>query len=315
MMPLPLRAAWSSAALLSLGLVAACSGNDVLGPPDGTACTVGTIAPGDSAKQEITGASCAGFSDYAYANIWFQSWTLHARKNTAYVVRLRHVENAAAADNINADLYAYARNPAGDPVFATGWWNSFGASNANSGANEEMYLVGDKDRDYSIRVQIYDQADTGAYTLSVVSCPMQALTVGTPIAGIDLAASTCTSNAFYGGATVRKLTFLGFQADSFHTYNAMDSVTAGAGTLYGVVTGPDMDVGCYTDNCTYATSTYGVPNFNFGVNIGYGGLHTFMAAVNADSAATVTAEVTSTPIPAPHPATSTRPRPAGARNR
>lgn len=41
MMRSPFRAAWFSAAFLSTAVLAACSGNDILGPPDGTACTVG----------------------------------------------------------------------------------------------------------------------------------------------------------------------------------------------------------------------------------------------------------------------------------
>ena len=308
------RAAWLGA-LLSTAVLAACGGNDVVGPPDGTACTVGSIAPGDSVKGELTSMSCATFSDYENSSIWAQSWTLHAKQGTAYVVRLRHVQDAAATDNINADLYAYSRNIQGDPVLATGWWNSFGATNGNGGANEEMYLVGDKDRDYSIRVQIYALADTGAYTLSVVSCPTHALTPGTPLTGVDLSASSCSSNALFDGATIRTMTFFGFQGDSLHTIHVTDTITAGTATMYGVVTGPDMDVGCYTEFCTYAPSSNGVTAFDLVPSVEGAGLQTLMVGINADSSATATVGVTSVALPAPHPASSTRRRPAGARNR
>jgi hypothetical protein len=54
---------------------------------------------------------------------------------------------------------------------------------------------------------------------------------------------------------------------------------------------------------------------NLAVSPTYGGWHTFIASANADSAATVTALLTSTALPAPAFVTSTRPRPVGARNR
>lgn len=307
------RLAWFAAIALSTAALASCGGDDTLGPPDGTACTAGSIAPGDSVKGAVTSSSCAMFSDYEYEAIWAESWTLHAAKGTAYVVRLRHIADGGMPDNINADLYAYGRNDAGDVAFATGWWSSFAPSNGNGGSNEEIFLVGDKARDYSIRVQIYDLADTGAYTLSVESCPIRTLTAGTPLTGVDLSTG-CVANAYYGGG-MRHLNFFGFVADSFHSYNAIAARTAGTAKLTGTVSGPDMDVGCYTDNCTWATSTTGLDSMNLAVDIGYGGWHTFIASANADSAATVTALLTSSVLAAPAFATLNRPRPAGARDR
>lgn len=304
-----LRAAWSSAALLSLAFVAACSGNDVLGPPDGTACTVGSIAPGDSVKGEVTGSSCVMWSDMNYENVWAQSWTLQAKKNTAYVVRLRHVQNAAAADNWKGDLYSYARNAQGDAVWATGWWGSFGSNNGNGGRNEEMFLATDADRAISIRVQVSALADTGAYTLSVESCTLHPIPDGVDLTGIDVT----TGCSVLGYATpALRMSFFSFLADTLHTYHAIATSTAGTGTLYGKVAGTDLDVGCYTESCTWSGAVAGVTNFDLDLSsdISVPGRQTLLVGVNADSTATVTVSTTSTPKPAPGTSPSFRRAPA-----
>ena len=307
----PLRAAWLGAALLASAVLVACSGNDVLGPPDGSACTVGSIAPGDSVKSAITASSCVMFSDMNNESSWAESWTLNAKRNTAYIVRLRHVQDASAFDNWDGDLFAYARNPQGDPIWATGWWNEFGSPNANGGANEELFLTSEADRAISLRVQIGALADTGAYTLSVESCPLHPFPDGADLVGIDVATG-CTSLS-YAAAPLR-MTFLSFPADTFHTYHAIGSRTAGSGTLSAKVTGPDLDVGCYTALCTWSAAMTGVTSFDIDLTtaILMPGRQTLMVGVNADSAATITVSTTSTAIPAPHPLPSVR-RPSWAR--
>ena len=303
------RAAWFGAALLSTAVLAACSGNDVLGPPDGTACTVGSIAPGDSVKGEVTGSSCQMWSDMNYENVWAQSWTLQAKKNTAYVVRLRHVQNAAAADNWRGDLYSYARNAQGDAVWATGWWSNFGSSNGNGGQNEEMFLTTDADRAISLRVQVSALADTGAYTLSVESCALHPIPDGADLTGIDV---TTGCHVLSYAAPALRMSFFSFFADTLHTYHAIATATAGTGTLYGKVAGTDLDVGCYTEGCTWSTAVTGVTGFDLDLSsdISVPGRQTLLVGVNADSTATVTVSTTSTPLPAPRPSPSFRRAPA-----
>src|ERR1041385_1111139 len=164
MMPSYFRAAWLGAPLLATTVLAGCGGSDVLGPPDAPACTVGTIAAGDSVSGNVSASSCMLWSDYNYGVTRAASWTLHAEKNTAYIVRLRHQEDAHAFDNWSGDLVLYGRNAHGDPEFETGWWNSFGAVNGNGGENEEMMLATDRDQTWSIRVEAASPADTGAHT-------------------------------------------------------------------------------------------------------------------------------------------------------
>ena len=290
----PSLAAVSLVALLTAAALAGCGGSDVLAPPDGANCTVGSIAPGDSVKGEVSAASCAGFSDMNYETILFQSWTLHARKNKAYVVRLRHVENADSADNWKGDLYAYTRNDAGDAEWATGWWESFGLANANGGGNEELLLATDRDRTYSLRVQVNSAANAGANTLSVEECALHPLPgPAQSVAGVDLA-SACVSLGV--GAEPYRLAFFSFPADTFHTYHALATRTAGEGTLWAHVSGPDDDVGCYTDNCTWSTYLSGVTDVDLNLSdaITRAGRQTFALAVRADSSATVSASYTET---------------------
>ena len=291
-------AALFGAALIALATLSACGSSDVLAPPDGTTCTRGAIAPGDSVKGEVTAASCVMFSDRNNEWVHAESWTLDAKQNTAYVVRLRHVENAAALDNWKGDLFAYARNPQGDPVFGTGRWSTFGANNGNGGKNEELFIATDVARTLSLRVQISALADTGAYTLSVASCPLHAIPSGTGLTGIDVTTG-CTSFS-YAAAPIR-LSFFSFPADTFHTYHALGSRTAGNGTISGKVSGPDLDVGCWTGPCTWSSDTAGGTGFDLDLAgvIFTPGRQTLLVGVAADSTATVSVSTTATPLPVP----------------
>lgn len=293
------RAAWSSAALLSLALVAACSGNDVLGPPDGTACTVGTIAPGDSVNGNVRTSSCQVFSEWTYALTSAESWTLSMKKGNVYILRLRHQQDASASDHWQGDLTAYGRNAQGDPNFVTGWWGSFGTSNANSGKNEEMFIPADRDRTLSIRVSSRTTADTGAYSLAVSTCPLTPVTDTLDHAGIDLGTG-CASLGFDSLAT--KLTFFTYPTDSVIRDTAFVTRTAGTGSFTAYMAGPGMDVNCWNSDCRTSSS-----GWTTGATVTLAphlpGATTLIAAVRADSAATVTLKVKATaPAAAPAPA-------------
>lgn len=292
------RAARLAPTLLAAAALAGCGGNDLVGPPDGPTCTRGLVAPGDSVKGAITAASCVMFSDRNNGWVRAESWTLDAKRNTAYVVRLRHVENSAAVDNWNGDLFAYARNPEGDPVFGTGRWHTFGVANGNGGYDQELFLATDADRTISLRVQVSALADTGSYTLSVEGCPLHPISDGTGLTGIDVTTG-CTSVS-YAAAPIR-LSFFSFPADTFHAYHALGSRTAGNGTISGKVTGPDLDVGCWTGPCTWSADTAGGTAFDLDLTgvIYTPGRQTLLVGVSADSTATVSVGLTATPLPVP----------------
>ena len=299
-MPSTFRAAWLGATLLSTVVLTACGGNDVLAPPDGTACTIGSIAPGDSVNGVVSSASCQAFDVNNYVVTYAQSWTLSVKKNMGYVVRLRHQPDGAAFDNWTGDLEVYGRNTHGDATFLTGWWGSFGSINGNGGQNEEMYLAGDVDRTVSIRVSTTTPADTGHYSLTVTACPVVVLGDTLVHPGIDLSTG-CEALALQSAPM--RLKFITFVSDT----NAPDTVavhrTAGTGYFFGYVAGPSLDVGCWNSDCIsnyhgMDTVFIAYPSFNFP------GQMTILAAVNRDSAATISAQVNSIP-PAQMPATVT----------
>ena len=301
----------AGAVVLSAALLAAaCSGNDVLAPPDGTACTLGSIAPGDSVKGELKASSCQTFSDMGYENVWFQSWTLQAKAHTAYVVRLNHVVNADSIDNWAGDLYAYQRNDHGDAEWATGWYNQVGSTNGNGGYNEELYLATTAARTISLRVQVNDTANVGAYTLTVTSCPYVTIdpSVSDSIASLDM-----TKGCLVQGWSTRptRFSFIGFPADSLHDYLLHGSILTGGGTAFAHISGPDLDLGCYIDSCTWSHDVSGAPTFSLNTTTDYynrpfyPALQTLMLGVDADSAGTAQVFSSSAPVPAP------RYRPAG----
>lgn len=279
-------------------LLAACNGDNILGPPDAPACTAGTIAAGDSVSGNVSTSSCQLWSDEYSVVTSAESWTFHAQKNTAYIVRLRHQEDAHGFDNWDGDLVLYGRNAEGDPQFETGWWSDFGAQNGNGGYNEEMMLATDRDQTWSIRVESYSTADTGAYTLSVEQCPLHTLSPAASVTGVDLATG-CYSLTFQSAPT--RIAFFSYAGDTLSTFNVTSTRTAGAAFQHGQITGPDNDVSNWTEfsysqplsgDTTMSSGNY-TPNAT--------GRQTFWVGANADSAATVSVALTSAPLTAPRP--------------
>jgi len=299
MMPSPFRAAWFSAALLSTAVLAACGGSDVLAPPDGTACTVGTVAPGDSVNGQIKASSCSVWSDLNDERTIAESWTLHAKAHTGYVVRVYHRQDDSAFDNWQGDVWLYARNTAGDAEFATGWWDSFGSTNGNGGQNEELLFASDKDRTVSIRVEANTPADSGAYTIVVESCAAPAVTTAAASAPVDIANSCemLSANAGTGG----HVAFWTFPNDTLYGAQMTFTRTAGTAGFIPGVNGEGLDFGCKSDYCTSDSVVDTAGPATITSTLYLTGYYTAWATVKADSSATLTVALANPPLPAPHP--------------
>lgn len=292
-------------------LLAACGGDDVLGPPDGAKCTAGSVSPGDSIKSEITASSCEFWNDYDYEVNWGESWTLNAKANTAYIVRVRHVENDSAVDGIGARLRAYARNDQGDPIFATGTWYNFGPTNVNGFQHTEMFLATDVNRQFSIRIMVSDTAYAGAYTLSVESCPVRRMDGGESFTGVDVSAG-CHSESYLNNGRDYRLAFFSYPGHPDSVFTTEGILTDGNGTLYPQASGPDLDIGCYTDDCLWFHPSNGVTSFSYAPTVNIEGRMTLYVGVDADSAATINVTGTVGAVAAPNPS---RARSTGSRQR
>jgi hypothetical protein len=299
MMRSPFRAAWLSAALLTTAALTACGGDDVLAPPDGTACTVGTVAPGDSLNGQIKASSCSVWSDYNNDQTLAESWTLHAKAHTGYVVRVYHREDDSTFDNWQGDVWLYARNAAGDAEFATGWWNGFGSTNGNGGENEELLFAADKDRTVSIRVEANSPSDTGAYTIVVESCAAPAVTIQAVSAAVQVENSCemLSANSGTGG----HVAFWTFPNDTLFGASVTFTRTAGTSGFIPYVTGEGLDFGCYSNFCTDVTvvDTAGPATLNPSLDLT--GYYTAWATVKSDSSATLTVALANPPLTAPRP--------------
>jgi hypothetical protein len=293
-----IRTATAVAGFLAVAVIGACS-DDILAPPDGTACTVGSIAPGDSVDGQLTASSCSVFSDYNEEWTRAASWTLNARAHTGYVVRVYHREDANAVDNWDGDVFLYARNAAGDAEWAGGWWDDFGAVNTNGGYNIEMIYATAKDQTVSIRVEAATEADTGAYTIVVESCAAPALADSVTSAAVAVD-SACKMLSTYGGAGGH-VAFWTFAGDSLNTHHLTFTRASGTGAFRPYISGPDNDVACWSDDCTWSNPGATVGPTTLTPTIYMTGVHHAFAMVGADSTATMTLRLENTPVTAPRP--------------
>jgi len=293
------RLAWFTAAALSTTILVAC-GEDLLAPPDGTACTVGTIAPGDSLTGNVSGSSCAVFSDYNYVETVAESWTLHAKAHTAYVVRVYHLEDTAAFDNWDGDVWLYGRNAAGDAAWAGGWWGSFGAVNANNGQHRELIFTSAKDQVVSIRVEASEIADTGHYAIQVESCPAMALADGEETDSVSVELS-CTTKTMWGSGVDAHVAFWTFQADTLSAPELTFTRTSGEAFFKGWITGEGLDFGCWGSECTWEEYGPGAGPWIRSPSIYLSGEQSAAVVVHADSVATAKVELVNNPVTAPRP--------------
>ena len=277
-----LRTAALAAAALTTSVLAACGGSDVLGPPDGTACTVGSIAPGDSVTGTVGAANCVVFDPDNYVTTNAASWTLAVKKDQAYVIRMYH-DSTAAGDNLDARLQAVGRGVHGEAAVITSDGSTFGAMNGNGGSNREMFLVGDRDRTISIRVLSKTLADSGAYALTVLSCPVTVLADTTTHTGIDLSTGCMTLS--YAGFPAR-IRFVTFPSDSQVPTNVQFRRTAGAAFFGSGMAGPTPDIVCWNGDCNADSAPFDTLA-TLTTTFDYPGRMAAWALVHADSAATV----------------------------
>jgi len=285
------------AGILATAALGACGGDDVLAPPDGTACTAGSVSPGDSVVGSLTSTSCEVFNIDDYGLTVAESWTLNVKKGTAYVIRVRHQSAPGLADAIGYDLLTYGRNPQGDATFLTGWWDSFGTNNGAGGYNEEMFFTATSDRTLSLRVQAYSPADTGAYSLTVHSCPMVMLDGAVDSATVDLSHGC---EALSLTSLPVKASFFAFEADSVVTDTTTITRTDGAASFLSHAGHPGYDINCWNSDCDYASSGFGTSATLYN-NPAFPTHVTGYAAIHADSAATVSIKIGTT-VPAAPPA-------------
>jgi len=298
MIPRPIRA--TAAALATCVILLAACGDDLLAPPDGTACTAGTIAPGDSIESALTGASCAVWSDYNYEATVAESWTLNAKAHTAYVVRVYHRADTAGFDNWNGDVWIYARNDAGDATWMGGWWSNFGPSSPNNEYHQELIFTTPEARTLSIRVEADEPADTGAYIITVESCPAPALVPGTTSAGVNVTAG-CLTKTMLGGGVDGRAAFWTFESDTLTAPRVGLTLTDGNGSFRGWSTGEGLDFACWSEYCSWDEFSNTNATDTLTPAIYLNGYFTATAVVHADSNATVTAGLVNNAITAPRP--------------
>src|SRR5689334_20941720 len=92
------------AALVPTLLLALACSSDLLAAPDGVECTRGSIGTGAPKYGEITDQSCLIWSDWNYTDNRSESWTLDAKANSAYVVRLVAIDEGGDSTTFDGDL-------------------------------------------------------------------------------------------------------------------------------------------------------------------------------------------------------------------
>lgn len=292
--------------LTALGLAAfcfiaaaGCGGDDLLAPPDGSACTVGSIAPGDSVEGGIGASSCEVWSDQSSDRTVAASWTLNAKAHTAYVVRVYHRADTAAFDHWRGDVWLYARNAAGDAEWASGWYSSFGSANGNGGQNEELVFASAKAQTVSIRIESATPADTGLYTIVVESCAAPNLADGVTSAPVAVD-SSCTMLSHAAGSHVAFWTFTG---DTTNGNSVTFTRTAGTDLIGANVSGEGLDFSCYSSQCTAENVADSVGPVTIYPQLDLPGTFTAWVTTPLGGTATVTAELATGPFAAPrHPA-------------
>lgn len=294
-----IRTACAVAGILAVAVIGACS-DDILAPPDGTACTVGTIASGDSVEASLGSKNCTVWSDYNDVQTTATSWTLNAKAHTAYVVRVYHRADTAAFDNWNGDMFIYARNAAGDAAWAGRWYGEFGSDNGNGGENLELVFASEKAQTVSIRIEADTPADTGLYTIVVESCAAPALQAGVTSAPVAVD-SSCT---MLSNAAGRHAAFWTFTGDTLNGNSVTFTRTAGTELIGTYVSGEGLEFYCESSQCTTESVQDSVGPVTIYPDLYLPGTFTAWVTAPIGGTATVTAEVATGPFAAPrHPST------------
>lgn len=281
--PASVRAAVATLALLLAPL--ACDGDTTLSPPDGLACTRGTVAPGATVSGEVSEESCVLYSAYYNWETRAESWTLHAKANTAYVVRVRP---ATGDDDFSSEIVAYARSNEGDAMYATA--GAFVIGPAARG--REMFLVADRDRTFSLRVEEAYGSGYGRYELEVESCPVVLMKGDGPEeerTGIDVG-DGCLSLG-YDARHASRVRFVTFPAERYADVQVGAERTAGNGPLVLRLLGPDLDLAQTTDGSIWYNAPLDQVAYSFEPVIPRDGTYTLTVGTHRDSTAIVRAEL------------------------
>lgn len=273
---------------LALAIVSASCGDDEsLGAPDAKSCTRGSISTGRTVEGKIDEESCMLWNDYDYELLPAESWTFQTSANRAYIVRLTPIEDDEAVNNFNGELQVYGRNEAGDAYYATGYWDTFGTPNGNGGSAQELIFTSRESERVSIRVHSYSLADSGAYELEIISCPMPRIAAGTTSSEVEFTADCALESE--GVAPPTAVAFFNFTANVDDDIDVTATRTAGTSTMRMRVRGPDLDFGCYTGNCVSSSSATGVGPLTLSPTFDRGG--NFTVAVYQATVGTLTATV------------------------
>jgi hypothetical protein len=234
---------------------------------------------------------------YSAYNTWetyAESWTLRLKPNVAYVVRLRPAD--PEDDDFMGELVAYARSASGDAMFATSAAFNFG----EDARSREMFLVSDRDRMLSVRVEVPDYYGSfGAYELEVEACPVAAFTDGDDdqaISGIDVA-DGCRSLGFDERHESR-VRFVAFPVRPDRAYEVGAERTAGDAPLLMRLLGPDLDLAATTDGAVWQFSPADVSQHVFDTYLPRGGRYVLAIGMRHDGDATVRAELEQGPVEA-----------------
>ena len=280
---------------------AACAGDEILAPIDGTRCTAGTLREDRPVEGAVTGESCVLWSHWEYEFVPTEAWTLDMKANTAYIVRLLPTEVTPGVVPWRGNLTVYARNAYGDVEFASESDYTFGPNNRN----REMVLTTDVARSVSVRAESWSAADTGAYTMEVVSCPLYTLTVDSLRTGLA-STSGCLAKGMHGGGAPSRVTFTTFEAAQPGRFDVEFARTAGTGSLRATLAGPGLDFSHSLEQSYYNTSGAVTNTYTFAPDFEIPGRYTLAVSVHADSGATFRARASDLSAVAMRAATSSR---------
>ncbi|HKS07671.1 MAG TPA: hypothetical protein VJR92_15320 [Gemmatimonadaceae bacterium] len=281
---------YRSATLTALALAvfsASCGDDESLGAPDAKSCTRGSLSVDRTVEGKVDAESCVLWDDYNYDLYPAESWTFQTSANKAYIVRLVPIEDDEAVNNFNGEMEVYARNDEGDAYYATGYWDTYGVANGNGGVSQELVFTSRKSERVSIRVNAYSAADTGAYELTVISCPMPHIAAGATSAAVEFNADCALESE--GVTPPTPVAFFNFDANIDDDIDVTATRTAGTSTMRFRVRGPDLDFGCYTASCTSISSATGVGPLTLSPNFDRSG--NFTVAVYQATVGTLTATV------------------------
>jgi len=291
-----LRAAATAGILAGSCTVTAC-GDEPLISPDEAGCTRGTIAVGRPEAGRVDDASCIAISVRDSSLVLTESWTLHAERGRAYIVRMNPLGEYA-----ELDLVAVTRDATGAPALATAHAHAYSEPGEpeDDMPSQEMLLASYRDQDVALRLEspAYDNYSTwNNYTISVMSCPIRDLPSAGEVGGIALI-DGCLSYSFGFNGFEAKVTFLGFKGRAGRSYEAQAQSETSAGPMFGLVAGPDLDVTADLPG----SIRYGVgPSevLNRVIPIERDGRYTFMVSADRETDLVVQASVAPIPLVAP----------------